>query len=166
DAGVAGQRWSGDAPAGQSKTILSASSSTTEITDMCRDHGVHGFRSATSRVLCFSRALRATVLQLGAHRGGVVVVAFLALASSAYAQQRPLVTQDPETIGAGRILIEGGIDVAHDYQNPVSGLKGNLLSVPTIGISVGISSIAELQIDGGLYNRLNITTRNPNAPLA
>ena len=82
------------------------------------------------------------------------------------AQQRPLVTEDPEPIGAGRVLIEGGLDVAHDYQNPVSGLKGNLLSVPTIGISVGLSSIAELQIDGGVYNRLSITSRNPNAPLA
>ena len=94
------------------------------------------------------------------------VFALSAFAGSAFAQQRPLVTEDPEPIGAGRVLIEGGLDVAHDYQNPVSGLKGNLLSVPTIGISVGLSSIAELQIDGGVYNRLNISSRNPNAPLA
>src|SRR5712691_3484179 len=99
-----------------------------------------------------------------------LAVALLALLGSiapfapleqAWAQQRPLVTEDPEPVGAGRVLIEGGLDVAHDYQNTVSGLKGNLLSVPTIGISVGLSSIAELQIDGGIYNRLNITSRNP-----
>ena len=89
-----------------------------------------------------------------------------ACAATASAQQRPMVTEDPEPIGAGRVLIEGGFDLAHDYQNPVSGLKGNLLSVPTIGISVGLSSIAELQIDGGVFNRLNISSRNPNAPLA
>ena len=89
-----------------------------------------------------------------------------AFAGSAFAQQRPLVTEDPEPIGAGRLLIESGVDGAHDYQNTVSGLKGNLLSVPTIGISVGLSSIAELQIDGGVFNRLNIDSRNPNAPLA
>lgn len=94
------------------------------------------------------------------------VLAFSAFAGSALAQQRPLVTEDPEPIGAGRMLIEGGLDLAHDYQSTVSGLKGNLLSVPTIGISVGLSSIAELQIDGGVYNRLNISGRNPNAPLA
>jgi len=94
------------------------------------------------------------------------LLACVASAGSALAQQRPLVTEDPEPIGAGRVLIESGIDVAHDYQNTVSGLKGNLLSVPTIGISVGLSSIAELQIDGGVYNRLNIESRNPNAPLA
>jgi hypothetical protein len=86
-------------------------------------------------------------------------------AGSAFAQQRPLATQDPEPVGAGRVLIEGGLDLAHDQQYPVSGLKGNLLAVPTIGISVGLSSIAELEIDGGFYDRLNITSRNPNAPL-
>jgi hypothetical protein len=30
------------------------------------------------------------------------------------------VTGDPEPIGAGRVLIEGGLDLAHDYQNTVS----------------------------------------------
>jgi hypothetical protein len=94
------------------------------------------------------------------------VCALLVSAGTATAQQRPLITEDPEPIGAGRILIEGGFDVAHDYENTVSGLKGNLLSVPTIGISIGLSSIAELQIDGGIYNSLSIASRNPNAPLA
>jgi hypothetical protein len=87
-------------------------------------------------------------------------------ARPATAQQRPLVTEDPESIGAGRVLIESGIDFAHDQRYPTSGLKGNLWRAPTIGISVGISSIAELQIDGGLHNRLNIGSRDPNAPLA
>jgi hypothetical protein len=95
-----------------------------------------------------------------------VFCALLIVAGSASAQQRPLITEDPEPIGAGRVLLEAGFDSAHDYQNTVSGLKGNLLSVPTIGVSVGLSSIAELQIDGGLYNSLSITSRNPNAPLA
>src|SRR3954471_2207982 len=94
------------------------------------------------------------------------VACVLFAAASASAQQRPLVTEDPEPIGAGRVLIEGGFDTAHDYQNTVSGLKGNLISVPTIGISIGLSSIAELQIDGGIYNSLSISSRNPNAPLA
>src|SRR5262245_51887952 len=83
-----------------------------------------------------------------------------------FAQQRPLVTEDPETIGAGRILLEGGIDYAKDQPYPVSGLEGNLLRVPTIGVSFGLSSIAELQIDGGFYNRLEISSRNARAPLA
>jgi hypothetical protein len=81
------------------------------------------------------------------------------------AQQRPLVTEDPESIGAGRVLIEGGVDFAHNQVYPLSGLKGNLWRLPTVGISVGISSIAELQIDGGPYDRLTINERRP-APLA
>jgi hypothetical protein len=93
----------------------------------------------------------------------VLIVA--ALASPAFGQQRPLVTEDPEPIGAGRILIEGGFDAAHDQQYPVSGLKGNLIRLPTIGLSFGLSSIAEFQIDGGPYNRLTITDRR-DAPLS
>ena len=81
------------------------------------------------------------------------------------AQQRPLVTEDPETVGAGRILIEGGIDYAHDQRYPVSGLEGNLWRVPTLGVSIGISPIAELQIDSSPFNRLKIAKRAP-APLS
>lgn len=89
----------------------------------------------------------------------------LALASTAHAQQRPLVTEDPETVGSGIILIEGGIDYQRDVFYPTSGLTGHLLRVPTLGVSFGLSSIAELQIDGGLYNRLTVTSREP-APLS
>jgi len=85
----------------------------------------------------------------------------------AAAQQRPLVTEDPEVIGAGLILLEGGFDFARDVLYPASGLQGNLLRAPTLGVSFGISSIAELQLDGGFYNRLNITHRGVGpAPLA
>jgi hypothetical protein len=95
------------------------------------------------------------------------LVAFAALLSApATAQQRPLATEDPEPVGAGRLLIESGIDVVHDQQYPVSGLKGDLLRFPTIGLSFGISSIAEFQIDGDFYSRLNISRRNPLAPFA
>ncbi|HVH26516.1 MAG TPA: hypothetical protein VM818_07155 [Vicinamibacterales bacterium] len=84
----------------------------------------------------------------------------------ASAQQRPLTTEDPESIGAGRVLVEGGVDFANDQTYPVSGLEGNLWRLPSVGVSVGISSIAEIQIDGGLFNHLSISTRNPSAPLA
>ena len=95
----------------------------------------------------------------------LTVVFVLAAAAAASAQQRPLTTEDPETIGAGRVLVEAGLDYSREAEYPVSGLEGNLFRFPLIGISVGISSIAEIQIDGGLYNRLTITARNP-APLS
>jgi hypothetical protein len=93
-------------------------------------------------------------------------LALVLLPASAVAQQRPLITEDPETIGAGRVLIEGGLDYERDVMFPVSGLEGNRLSVPTLGVSFGLSSIAEIQIDGGVYQRLSITDRDPTAPLA
>ena len=83
----------------------------------------------------------------------------------ALAQQRPLVTEDPETIGDGRVLIEAGFDYARDVEYRASGLQGNLRRLPLIGISFGIGSIGEVQIDGGLYNHLSITDRDP-APLS
>jgi hypothetical protein len=89
----------------------------------------------------------------------------LAAAAPAAAQQRPLVTEDPETVGAGNVLVEGGFDAQYDLFYPASGLRGDLLRVPTLGVSFGFSSILELQIDGGLYNRLNITSIEP-APLS
>jgi hypothetical protein len=76
-----------------------------------------------------------------------------------------LVTEDPETIGSGLVLVEGGFDVQREVFYPVSGLQGNLLRVPVLGLSFGLSSIAELQLDGGLYNRLTVTDRRP-APLS
>jgi len=69
-------------------------------------------------------------------------------------------------VGAGRVLLEGGFDYARDTVFPVSGLEGHLFRFPVIGASIGVSSIAEIQVDGGLYNRLTITNRNRRAPLA
>ena len=96
------------------------------------------------------------------------VVAVLALVSaltvSASAQQRPLVTEDPETVSEGQVLVEAGFDYQHDIEFPVSGLTGNLLRVPLIGTSIGVGSRTEIQIDGGLFNRLSITERTPDPP--
>ena len=100
-----------------------------------------------------------------ARRLAAGATAVLLFAGTAAAQQRPLKTEDPETIGAGRLLIEAGVDVERDVFYPVSGLDGNRVSIPTFGLSIGLSSIAEIQIDGGLYQRLSVTDRVP-APLS
>ena len=90
----------------------------------------------------------------------------LLVAVPASAQQRPLQTEDPETIGSGRILIEAGLDYNRDVYYPLSGLRGNLFSVPTLGISLGVSSIAEIQMQIGGYQQLTITDQVTTAPLA
>jgi hypothetical protein len=95
-----------------------------------------------------------------------LVAAAVLLPTFAFAQQRPLVTEDPETIGDGRILIEAGFDYQREVKYPASGLEGTLRRFPLIGVSLGIGSRGEVQIDGGLYNRLSITARDPAAPLA
>jgi hypothetical protein len=94
-----------------------------------------------------------------------ILLLVLGLAAPAMAQQRPLVTEDPETVGAGNILIEGGFESLQDVVYPASGLTGNLLRLPTLGVSFGFSSILELQVDGGFYDRLHITKIVP-APLS
>lgn len=92
--------------------------------------------------------------------GVAVVTLAMRSAVETSAQQRPLVTEDPETVGAGRILVEAGTDYGRDVRFPVSGLSGHLTRVP-VGVSFGVGSIAELQVDGGLWSRLAISDRRP-----
>jgi hypothetical protein len=94
------------------------------------------------------------------------VIGVLGTVAPVRAQSRPLVTEDPETVPAGHILIEGGLDFAHGLDFPASGLGGNLWRIGVLGASVGVGPFAEIQIDGGLRQRLAIVERDANAPLA
>lgn len=95
----------------------------------------------------------------------ILAFSIFAAAPLASAQQRPLQTEDPETIGSGRALIEAGIDYQRDTYFPVSGLRGNHVTMPAFGLSLGVSSIAEIQFDWGIYQKLNITEQVAGAPL-
>lgn len=88
----------------------------------------------------------------------------LLAAGSVAAQQRPLVTEDPESIGAGRVLVEAAFEARWSEWFTVSGLEGTLVRAPLVGVSVGLSSIAEIQIDGGAQH-LQITGRR-DGPLS
>ena len=96
---------------------------------------------------------------------GCWVVGLCLTAGSVGAQQRPLLTEDPETIGDGLILLEAGIEHAWDQTFTVSGLEGNVLRGPLLGLSFGLGPNAEIQIDGVSFNRLSISGRFP-APLS
>jgi hypothetical protein len=97
----------------------------------------------------------------------ILVASFsLGLAAVAQAQQRPLVTEDPETVGTGRVLLEAGLTHGRDRTFTGSGLTGDLLEVPQVGLSIGVGPIAEIQVDGGFYRKLTITERDATAPLA
>jgi hypothetical protein len=98
--------------------------------------------------------------------GIVCAVLMLAFgATRASAQSRPLATEDPEVVGPGQILFEAGLDYGQDIFYPASGLRGNLWRVGTFGFNVGVSSIAEIQLKGGLHDQLSITSLTP-APLS
>jgi hypothetical protein len=95
----------------------------------------------------------------------LLALAILLVVRPAAGQQRPLDTQDPQPIGSGRVVVESGVTYAHDEFYPLSGLQGNLWQLPVLGFVVGLSPIADFQLTGGPYNRLDITDRRP-APLA
>ena len=97
--------------------------------------------------------------------GGCWVRGLCLAAGPVFAQQRPLLTEDPETIGDGLILLEAGIDHAWNETFTVSGLKGNVLRGPRLGLSFGMGSNAEIQIDGVSYSRLHVADRF-DAPLS
>jgi hypothetical protein len=99
-------------------------------------------------------------------RKGIVLAALLGaiFPGSVRAQQRPLVTEDPETIGVNRVLVDAGFEFDTSQLYSAYGVKGDTVHGPTFGVSVGISPIAEIQIDGGLFQRLSVTERRP-APL-
>lgn len=93
--------------------------------------------------------------------GAVAAGMALTEATPANAQQRPFVTEDPLTVGSGQILLESGVDWAGDVTFPLSGLRGDLVTGPTLGISIGVGAIAEIQVDGSFYRRLTIKERVP-----
>jgi hypothetical protein len=95
----------------------------------------------------------------------LIAVICVVMSGTAHAQQRPLVTEDPETIGTGGVLLEGGFSLESGQSNFVNGLKGDIARFGTFGASIGIGATAEVQIDGGLFQRLTVTQRLPNAPL-
>jgi hypothetical protein len=87
------------------------------------------------------------------------VAAATLVPAPADAQEQPLLTQDPATIGTGNILLRGEVSYSSDAFFPLSGLTGNLWQLPVFGIDVGIGPIADLQLSGGPYDRLSITRR-------
>jgi hypothetical protein len=93
----------------------------------------------------------------------ILAVACLSASPAASAQQRPLTTEDPETIGAGRVLVEAGIETGQNARYPLSGLHGDRVAMP-LGISIGLGSIGELQFDSG-YTWFGIDSRD-DAPLS
>ncbi|MCU0256773.1 MAG: hypothetical protein MUF60_08505, partial [Vicinamibacterales bacterium] len=83
----------------------------------------------------------------------------------ALAQHRPLLTQDPEVVGAGRLVVEVGAEFTPAVTYPASGLVGDLVRAPVVSATAGLGTIVELQLHAVVRERLGIDRRF-EAPLS
>jgi hypothetical protein len=72
--------------------------------------------------------------------------------SSALAQQRPLVTEDPRLIANGTLVMESGFGYARKARFPLSGVTGDEYSVFVNGLNFSLGPVAEFQINGTIQN--------------
>lgn len=91
------------------------------------------------------------------------VVLILLCSAAAYAQQRPLLTEDIDTTPAGRIEFSIGTDFIQNAKMPLSGLKGDLTRVGDIRVRSGVSSNVEITVEGTLQNYLAVNSRTASA---
>lgn len=91
------------------------------------------------------------------------LVFVLSISTAAFAQQRPLLTEDVDIIAPGSLRIEAGIDFVQRAKYPVSGLTGDLTRAGVIGITIGLAPNVEVQIEGVAQNLLSINSRGPSA---
>lgn len=83
----------------------------------------------------------------------------------AFAQQRPLLTEDVDTTPEGTIEVAAGVDFLQNVKFPLSGLKGDLTRVGDIRIRTGFAPNVELQIEGALQNYLAINSQTTPSPI-
>jgi hypothetical protein len=69
-----------------------------------------------------------------------------------FAQQRPLLTEDPRLIPNGAFVMESGFRYARKAQFPLSGLKGDEISLFETGLNFSLGPRAEFQINGPVQN--------------
>lgn len=77
-----------------------------------------------------------------------VLIVFAAV--PARAQVRPLVTEDAVPLGAGETRLAVGGSFAPDYEEPIYGLTGDLMSLPAVDAAFGLGGVAEVQVSGGV----------------
>jgi hypothetical protein len=86
-------------------------------------------------------------------------------AFSAPAQQRPLLTEEVDTVPSGSIRVAAGVDFIQDAKFPLSGLKGDLTRVGVINITIGVNNNVEFQIEGTLQNFLAVNSAQNPSPI-
>lgn len=95
----------------------------------------------------------------------LILTTILFASLSAFAQQRPLLTEDVDITPEGTIEVAAGVDFLQNVKFPLSGLKGDLTRVGDIRIRTGFSGNVELQIEGTVQNYLAINSQLTPSPI-
>jgi len=77
---------------------------------------------------------------------------------------RPLETELVESVGAGIIRAELGLEFLQDAEFPFSGLEGDLTRIGNLGFRLGAGNSIELQAFWTTQNYLNVNRFNTSAP--
>src|SRR6476660_6907538 len=80
-------------------------------------------------------------------------------ACTSFAQDRPFKTTAVETVPAGVVRAEVGFDFLQDVGFPLSGLRGDETSVGVLNLRMGISKIAEIEMEGAVQNFLDVKSQ-------
>src|SRR5262245_36592726 len=89
-------------------------------------------------------------------KSALPAILMLLFSARMFAQQRPLVTEDPRLIPYGSVVTEAGFAYQDRARFPVSGLSGDQYSVLVNGLHFGVGERAEFQISGVLHNFLRV----------
>jgi hypothetical protein len=84
----------------------------------------------------------------------IVLLALVSL--PAFAQQRPLVTEDVQPVKPGAVRFEVGFDFLQDKDYPLSGLNGDLARLGVVSLTFGLASNVEVEAGGVIQNFLDI----------
>jgi hypothetical protein len=110
---------------------------------------------------CFVPKLKATTMK----RLFLGLILIVCSNVFALAQQRPLLTEDVDTIPEGAVEVAAGVDFLQNAKFPLSGLKGDLTRVGDIRVKVGFSSNVEFQVEGVLQNFLAVNSAITPSPI-
>ncbi len=90
---------------------------------------------------------------------------FIGAVLTVSAQQRPLLTEEVDTVPVGSVRFAAGVDFIQDAKFPLSGLKGDLTRVGVINLTIGINTNIEFQVEGILQNFVSINSALSPSPI-
>ena len=93
----------------------------------------------------------------------LAVLWFAALMATGLAQQRPFLTDQPETLPIGRVRVGFGIEFLQGQHFTLSGLQGDFTRIGVTNLQVGIGDFAEFQLSGVVQDFLSVSHRSPAA---